>query len=54
MQVNVAGVFPHCAWIALTQPSHLPLETLIVAPATLGVIVNFAVPDAPVVEVGLP
>ena len=44
----------HTACAALTQPSHLPFETLIVAPASSGVSVNFDVPDAPVVVVGSP
>jgi len=42
------------AFAARTHPSHLPLETLMVAPDTSGVKVKFEVPEAPVVEVGLP
>lgn len=36
------------------QPSHLPLLTVIVAPALTGVSVSFEVPNAPTVLVGLP
>jgi len=41
---------------ALTHPSHLPFETLIVAPleASVAVSVNLAVPDWPTVVEGLP
>lgn len=44
----------HTALAALTHPSHLPLLTVRVAPVSSGVRVNFEVPDAPTVEVGLP
>ena len=44
----------HTARAALTQPSHLPFDTLIVAPASSGVSVNLEVPDAPIVLVGSP
>ena len=44
----------HTALAALTQPSHRPLDTLIVAPASSGVSVNLDVPDTPVVLVGSP
>lgn len=44
----------HTARAALMQPSHLPLLTLIVAPAVAAFKVNNAVPDLPVVEVGAP
>lgn len=46
----------HVALAALTQPSHRPLLTLIVAPlaAFTAVSVNFDVPDAPTVVEGSP
>lgn len=42
------------ALAALIQPSHRPLETLMVDPPSVASRVNFAVPEAPVVEEGEP
>jgi hypothetical protein len=42
------------ALAARIQPSQRPLETLIVAPATVVESLKRAVPELPVVEVGLP
>lgn len=44
----------HVASADLIHCSHLPLEMLIVAPLSVGVRVNLASPDWPVVLVGLP
>ena len=54
MQVELKLPVGHTARAARTQPSHLPLLTLIVAPETVVLSVKSAVPDEPVVEVGLP
>jgi hypothetical protein len=54
MQVNFEGVSPHTALAARTQPSHLPFVISIVWPEVAAFSVNFAVPDTPVVLVGLP
>jgi hypothetical protein len=48
------GLSPHTALAALIHPSHLPLDTLIVAPATVVVRSNLAVPLAPLVLAGEP
>lgn len=50
----VNGESPQAARAALTHPSQRPFEILIVAPASVAVRVNFAVPDAPVVVAGSP
>jgi len=52
--VEVKGLSPQTACAARTQPSHLPFEMFIVAPASVAVKVNAAVPLAPVVVAGLP
>jgi len=53
--VAVKGISaPQMAATALIPCSHLPLLMLSVAPATTGLIVNFDVPETPVVDVGLP
>lgn len=44
----------HTALAALTQPSHLPLLTLIVAPLSVASSVNSADPLEPLVDVGAP
>jgi hypothetical protein len=54
MQVDVKSPVGHTALAALTHPSHLPLLTFIVAPATTALSLNNAVPDDPVVDVGAP
>jgi hypothetical protein len=54
MQVDVKSPVGHTARAALTHPSHLPLLTLIVAPASTALSLNNAVPDDPVVDVGEP
>jgi len=54
MQVEVKAPVGHTARAARTQPSHRPLETLMVAPASVARSTNLAVPDTPVVDAGLP
>ena len=44
----------HAALAALMQPSHLPFETLIVAPASVAASEKRASPEDPVVEAGEP
>ena len=44
----------HVNCAAFTQRSHLPLLTLIVAPASVALRVKRDVPDRPVVDTGLP
>lgn len=53
-QVDVNVPVGHTALAARTHPSHLPLLTLIVAPASTALRLNNAVPDAPEVDVGAP
>ena len=48
------GLSPHTALAALMHASHLPLDTLIVDPSFTTFRFSTAVPDAPVVEAGLP
>jgi hypothetical protein len=48
------GLFPHTALAALMHASHLPFDTLIVDPWFTTFSFSTAVPDAPVVEAGLP
>ena len=50
----VNGLSPHTALAALIHASHLPLDTLIVDPSFTTFRFSTAVPDAPVVEDGLP
>jgi len=54
IHVLVNGVSPHTALAALTHPSHRPLVISIVCPEVAAFNTNFAVPEAPVVVVGLP
>jgi hypothetical protein len=44
----------HTARAARTQPSHLPLLTLIIAPPSVAFNSKSAVPNEPVVDVGAP
>ena len=54
MQVLEKVPVGQTALAARTQPSHRPLLTLRVAPATVPFSVKRAVPEDPVVEVGAP
>jgi hypothetical protein len=54
IHVLVNGVSPHTALAALTHPSHRPFVMSIVCPEVAAVNTNLAVPEAPVVVVGLP
>jgi hypothetical protein len=54
MQVELNVPVGQTARAARTQPSHLPLLTLIVAPEVTVESEKSAVPDLPVVEVGAP
>jgi hypothetical protein len=54
MQVLVKGLSPHTALAALIQPSHRPLEMLIVWPGVAALKDKAAVPDLPVVLWGFP
>jgi hypothetical protein len=53
-QVLLKPPVGHVALAARTQPSHLPLDTLRVAPLFTGVKVNLLVPLAPTVDAGFP
>ncbi len=54
IQVELNVPVGQVALAALTHPSQRPLLTLMVAPEVAASSLNRAVPDEPVVEVGLP
>jgi hypothetical protein len=54
MQVELNVPVGQTALAARTQPSHLPLLMLIVAPDVTALRLKSAVPDEPVVDVGAP